>query len=301
MDIIESDGTDSIFMTRPKPARAGLNNQKMCLFGLLSFAKQKGGGAILPSKIIDFSAKKSELVEHSWVDIAEVFDIGKVKSWMQSENLSRPSSPGRIMVPWKQCFDYGCEAIADPDNVEFFGRFLGALRASPPLRDLASNISKYLGNNTAAVQLRVEEDWQHHARKLLEKKPGGTFLLTPYDILIKVANTPELKGYKRWLVFCDQKAMPWTTEEIKDEARDRLGIDLIFKSDLMDKFRFPESSIKNANLDFEIGLLTPAYVGLHQSSFSNMLYRTAKLLLESEPAHYLYSVPGPFAKKRVAM
>lgn len=176
--------------------------------------------------------------------------------------------------------------------------YLRAARGAPALRTLAAQISEHLGDDIGYVQLRVEKDWQAYSQM---KMAGGRkgFVLTPEAIFEKIANAPETARYRRWFAFCDLSGLPWDSEWIKAQARDRFGMELLFKTDLPDSVVLPASALENASLDFEIGFLAETYVGLVNATHSSLLYAARLAITPTEPAtHYLYSGGSDRAVRR---
>ncbi len=260
------------FRTTPRAVRAGLNNQRIALLGLCGIARDQGGAANMPTTLVDFSAQQRD---HGRVSFPEVFDRDALYEWMSGSGIMATNNPEAMDVEWRACFDRGAKLWEAREEEQFVSGFLKGMRGAPALRETAAAIAEHLGPHTGFVQLRVEHDWQEHARRKMEGgRPG--FVLTPGEIFGKIANTSETAQYRRWFAFCDLSALPWTTDEIKEEISSSYGIEVVFKSDLPEQFLLPESSLINASLDFEIALNGHTYVGLG---------------LDTTQAHYLYSTP----------
>ncbi|CAM5350364.1 hypothetical protein [Sphingobium scionense] len=273
------------YSTTPKAVRAGLNNQRIAILGLCAMAIATQGQVRIPHRLVDFSARREGLGR---VDAAEVFDTDALFAWLRRQNLLGGDPDSYHHVNWVDCFSYGAQIWEDPQQEDFVADFLRAMRGAAPLRVLASNLVAALGSDIGYIQLRIEQDWQDYARAKMASGRRG-FLLDPSAIFEKIVATPETASYRRWFAFCDLAALPWNIETIKNDIRRQFGLDLLFKPDIAHLFSLPSASLANASLDFEMALTAPIYVGLRQSTFSNLVHATR--LAETPatyPNHFLY-------------
>lgn len=246
------------------------------------------GQVRIPHRLVDFSARREGLGR---VDAAEVFDMDALFAWIRQQNLLGGDPDSHHHANWVDCFSYGAQIWEDPQQEDFVAGFLRAIRGAVPLRGLASDIVAALGSDIGYIQLRVEQDWQDYARAKMASGRRG-FLLEPSAIFEKIVATAETAQYRRWFAFCDLAALPWDIQVIKADIRREFGLELLFKTDIAQDFPLPSTSLANAALDFEMALAAPIYVGLRQSTFSNLVHATR--LAEApaaNPNHFLYCSP----------
>src|SRR6202020_1893546 len=137
-------------------------------------------------------------------------------------------------------------------------------------------------------------DWRDHFEHALRPAIGaaednGAGVA---EILSKVRNTfPDLK-----LVYAtsDENAMLSSKNEIRAFCRSRFGLELLWKSDLLNPALTAGLTPLDLSLiDFEMAKYSPRFVGLTSSTFSNMLC-VEKFAGGRKPVtgHYVYNHPG---------
>ena len=150
-----------------------------------------------------------------------------------------------------------------------------------------------LGIDTV-LQLRIESDWRDHVENGLrpifgDSEDNGIGFL---QILSKVKNTfPDLRML---YATSDENAMLSSKNEIREACRSRFGIELLWKSDLLEPSLIGQLTPLDLSLiDFEIAKYSRRFVGLTSSTFSNML-GIAKLADTRQPVtgHYIYNRLG---------
>jgi len=249
--------------------QGGLNNQKLALYQALRSAPPR-----------DFAARH---------DI-EILD----------------STPGGATESDWDYFHYGNNDIPraallselGPDS--FACDFFRALVPAPRLSDLAAHLAATTFGQRSirlALQLRVERDWEYHAAVRLPptvtdsaEQNGLSFR----EIIAKVATTLPAEAASIY-VICDEAALPVSKHDIRLAIQREFGIDLVWKSDLLDVAELDGLSLLDRSiLDFEMAVAADVFVGLSRSTFSNMaaLEKYARTRAPVD-RHYLYNLSGP--------
>lgn len=287
--------------------RGGLNNQKMALLGMFLTARRTGvrrvilpeffstdpnrfSGRALPfdsvfdmSRLRDFAAGYGiEIVPDAPVDEEGGWDYFNIASRYLSHNMS-----ARNLGP----DDFACD-------------FLRAMEPRIGQSDLARRIRGQVFSDRGVqvvLQLRVEIDWVRYA---------STSLVPTYSAIeeVELSFASIIRKTREGLpasetgiyITSDEAYLPFGKTVIADVTRKDLGIDLIFKSDLLtsDEQR-ALTRLEMSLLDFEMAVSAPFYVGQSRSTFSNLvgLERFAR---RRSPIsnHYIYNIKGPALGQR---
>ena len=98
---------------------------------------------------------------------------------------------------------------------------------------------------------------------------GEEQLRTPEEIFAKIVATPEFEGRTRFFCCSDEDKLDEPPAQIARRMRDRLGIELLFSSDLGEPL--PASGLMRTAVKFDLCAGLSEYVGLTRSTFSNIL------------------------------
>ncbi|MCE6967096.1 hypothetical protein [Cereibacter sphaeroides] len=281
--------------TTTKRARAGLNNQRLVLIGLFAEAHARGVDVVLPD-LVNINAADTK--SSAFIDFGRVFDLGIVREFLNTHGIDIAEGAGAEQVEWIELFNRGAKAYANPALAGFVDAALAALRPPAPIIAQAEAILAHLGGEVHAVQLRVERDWQIHCDRLMAERPGWDCVRTPEGIFDRIAATPFYGGVRRFLIFCDEAALVAPPERIAADIRASHGFDLTFKSMLPRGTATAELSVEQASIDFEVGLHAKSYVGLSQSTFSNLLCATKAAKGTDTLDHFTYHVAAPVLFRR---
>lgn len=281
----------------------GLNNQKMALIGLLLSAVKDRETTNLP-----YIYNKDLQTEQEYlVRLENVFDLNLIRDFAKRQGLVVQSAcPGGERGGWDY-FGAFHRFVSGPEERSTLSTTLAAIRhlrpriaAHPAFFDLKNFVFNSIGIDTV-VQLRIESDWREHFEKNLRRLTGGTehsgigFL----EILSKVRNTfPDIR-----IVYAtsDENALLSSKHEIRELCRARYGIEVLWKSDLLNPSLIRDLTPLDLSLiDFEIARHAKRFVGLTTSTFANMLGIEA-FAHGRKPVtgHYIYNHPGDLVMERM--
>ena len=280
----------------------GINNQKMALIGLLLSATKDRQTTNLP-----YIYNKDLQTEQEYlVRLENVFDLNVIRAFAKRQGLAVQSAcPSGNRGGWDY-FNAFTRFVHDPAERPALSTTLAAIRhlrpriaAHPAFIDLRDFVFNSIGIDTV-VQLRIESDWREHFERGLRPRIGDAehngigFL----EILSKVRNTfPDIRIL---YATADENALLSSKHEIRELCRSRLGIEVLWKSDLLNPALIRDLTPLDLSLiDFEIARHASRFVGLTTSTFANMLCieafaRTRKPVT----GHFLYNHPGDRVMER---
>jgi hypothetical protein len=263
--------------TVPIMRKAGLNNQRIALFGLCMYARSSNAAVALPQDLVDLNSVSYKL--SGLIDIFDVFDRDSVTRLLETYDMHETTSDQQI-YDWEECFFHGDKPLRKPEADPFILDFLRAFRAAAPIRQIADRLWEKLDKDCVTMQLRVEADWQRHIDKKESAGVTDIFLRRPEQIFKVIRNTPALEDIDKVYINADTNGL---ADEIgiKKMARRDFGFELLFKHDLIAEGDLPISSMMKAALDFEISRRSRRHVGPSSSSFFAVLKLVA--LAEDEP------------------
>ena len=145
------------------------------------------------------------------------------------------------------------------------------------------------------LQLRVELDWVRYASATL--MPSHSAIEESelsFATIIRKTREGLPACQAGIFIACDEAYLPFGRTFIRDVIKDDLGIDLVFKSELLTSDeRRGLSRLDMSLLDFEMAVAAPFYVGQSRSTFSNLvgLERYAR---SGSPvsSHFIYNIKG---------
>lgn len=286
----------------------GITNQKLALFGLFVEAIEAERNTILTPDLLIFDSgfdHKFMVPENSLVRWDEYFDLAGLHNFTSNYGIKfsvGPTTQGKF--GW-HFFRSGLEYIQreisgkkyrfDGLAKEFFANLIPKCRFSPHVCALKE---KLYGDDrvSTVVQLRIEKDWQGHVES--GHHPVAYDCFDAIKVLEKIRNTISVNVL---FVCCDESNLPIDKEIIRKNAADRLGLDLLFKSDCMPiDVSSRLNNLEFSLIDFEIARAAPRFVGISSSSYSCMLAFERRHLLDnaSSKQDYIYDVPGPGIAER---
>lgn len=279
--------------------RSGLNNQKMMLLGLYDQSVSEGWTAVRPRALLDFSPATGNATK-TRIPFADVFDPAPFDAVFTSAapTITQKLDPAG-------CFQTGAQRIA---SESFTGdvsrsetaRFLASFQPSANLEQHIARLRERLPVRFCGVQMRIETDWRAHLRRK-GLTPGRSesieIVLEPSRIFQKIRSQPALDGLEDIVIFCDESVLAVGKDELAVLAA-RHGLRAHFKSDISMSENL-SSSLQNSFVDFNIGLLAQAYVGLSMSTFSNVLCIDAAYRAAGHPQHFIYDAPSDRVEPRL--
>jgi hypothetical protein len=279
----------------------GLNNQKMALVGLmLSGIRDKQ-----PINLPYIYNRDQRTDQEDVVRIEEVFDVERILAFARLHDLTvLTRCPSGARGGWDylgRFHDFIAQAV-DRHALETVLDAIVSLRprivSHPAFLQMRDFVRGSLAIGTV-VQLRIEADWREHSinlhRVIGDAEDNGLGFL---QILAKVRKTfPELR-----LVYAtsDEQSMPAPKDEIRTVCRDRFGIELLWKSDLLPvELVAGLTALDLSMIDYEIAKASPRFVGLTSSTFSNMVC-LEKFAATRRPVkgHYIYNCLGDVVRER---
>lgn len=248
---------------------SGLNNQKMCLAGLIISARQEKKSYVLPRYLCDFRAGGK------WGKIRteDVFDLRGLggKSGF-AQNLSH-----------RYCFNTCKYVLSDPSKESAALEIVNNMKPSQIVVERAESIKRNLPENYTAVQLRIESDWHRHQGNLGERK-GREIVLDAGRIFDKIKACSKI-SCADIVALCNQEDLVQSKSELEDIAR-RKGFRLHWTQGK------GSSPLMSSAIDFEIAVAANCYVGLQDSTFSQMCAVSRSSRSGGKAAHYVYDLAG---------
>lgn len=282
---------------------AGLNNQKLALFGLFLKADREGPRRL---SLPDFALFDQVSSRHVCIPLQRAFKLDPLRDFASRHDIDlvETSPRGTEQVGWK-LFHYATHAIQHaallnelgPDS--FACDFLRALVPEMRESELLSRVvdaALEQRNIRLAVQLRIEKDWLAYSARGLKQNVGRAEDNAPSlnEIFAKVARTLPVRGTSIYVV-CDETALPAPKEDIRRIVKAKFDIDLFWKSDFLTAAELEQASLFELSmLDFEVAVAARSFAGITRSMFSKLVtvekYARARVKVE---AHYAYNALGP--------
>ncbi|HET6305569.1 MAG TPA: hypothetical protein VFG12_00180 [Rhodopila sp.] len=280
----------------------GLNNQKMALIGLiLSGIRDR-----MPINLPYIYNKDLRTEAEHLVRVEDVFDLDAIRDFASRHGVTvHAECPCGERGGWDyfRAFNDFFATAGDRDSLQ---TALGAvlclkprIALHPAFLTLRNFVFNALGIDTV-VQLRIETDWRHHVATRLRPIVGDSEDndIGFQQILAKVRNTfPDVKML---YVTADEQDLPAPRQEIRDAGRSLFGIELLWKTDLLDPAMVNQLTPLDLSLiDFEIARCSRRFVGLSRSTFAGMLaIEQFAATGRSVTGHYIYNRPGDVVVQR---
>jgi hypothetical protein len=273
----------------------GLNNQKMALVGLILSGIKTGQAINLP-----YIYNRDQRTDEEYVTrIEEIFEIEPILDFAGRNGLVvLTDQPSGERGGWEYFSKFPELLLKVPD----LGSLETILDAAASLRPRIVSSSDFIRVEDfvrrslaidTVVQLRIEADWREHSANVLERFVGSeSFYFDFLRIMSKVGKSfPELR---RVYVTADEKSMPAPKHEIRTACMNQLGIDLLWKSDLLPAAVVEDLTPLDLSLiDYEIARRCPRFVGTTRSTFANMLgVEMFAATRKAVRGHYIYDGPG---------
>lgn len=286
---------------------AGLNNQKLALYGLVLSALIKGPKCITLPRICNYDLR---LEDGGTLTFGQVFDAQPFAAFAERHGITIRwdetgfGSGGHFFLaaPELGGSDFP-EGRIGPNHLlcDFYRALVPHSRRSPILTLLARRVFQQLKIKIVA-QFRLEADWVGYCNTALRDSVGEQEDNCPsfHQIVDKIKRT--LPGWEHGIfVVCDEAMMPVPKDEIRAQVLAQQGVKLYWKSDIVPaKTRAELKTVEASILDFEMATLAPMFVGLSRSSFSNLV--TLDVFSRTRQhvrSHYIYNVRGPELGRRL--
>jgi hypothetical protein len=279
----------------------GINNQKMAVVALMLSAIERRMAVSLPYIYIRDQTTEDEYL----TAFGNVFDMQCVHDFARRANLTIDDTlPGGARDGWDYFRAFGTR-LADQVDPVSTGIILDAVASLQP-RIAATSLFQQLKtfvfsslNIETVIQLRIENDWVVHTRELRPTLGDAEdYDIGFLEILAKLRRSFPVLGLV--YVTADERSMPASKDEIRGVARSRFGLDLVWKSDLMDQAQIAALNPLDLSLiDFEIARLAPRFIGSSYSTFTNMLC-LEKFAATRQPVrgHFIYTHPADVVMER---
>ena len=256
---------------------AGLNNQKLALFGLFLLACERRVPVVLP----DFSVLDPGRAVFGRTPLGAVFPEEEIYRFANAWGIEVLAAPPIDTIDGWDCFSAGASRLVadgsrgmtalDDVAAQFFRRMLPRLGHSEAWRKLSAAV---FGDQAIplVVHLRVEKDWARFSAATLAPvlDPSEEYHPTVLQIMRKISNGLG-KDADCAYVVCDEDDLPVSKDEIRATVMADCGIRLVWKSDVLSEAELapPSAVLRRRSLDFEMALRAPVFVGLSRSTFSN--------------------------------
>ena len=279
----------------------GLNNQKLALLGLFLTARQTGLHKIV---LPDFYSQDPNRDTGRIVPFDAVFDAARLRDFAARHAIEIvPAGPVQDPGGWAY-FQHATKYLGHntaarnlaPDD--FCCDFLRAMEPRIGQSDLTKRLRETVFNERGVqvvLQLRVELDWVRYASATLMPSHSAIEESELSFVTIIRKTREGLPACQAGIfITCDEAYLPFGRTFIRDVIKDDLGIDLVFKSELLTSDeRRGLSRLDMSLLDFEMAVAAPFYVGQSRSTFSNLvgLERYAR---SGSPvsSHFIYNIKG---------
>ena len=247
----------------------GLNNQRMCLLGLFSIARERGTSAVLPETAVDYAPRV--VARHRDILLGKLFDLPTLVSAIPPDLLS--GEPPGELISFRDCFAACVRPLESESRDSLAASVMLGTVATRRIADRATELGEWLlARGAVPLQLRIERDWQAYLRHKWGEDSQPVRDADPDTILARLRRTPSLADVRTLWACCDDEDLLQTTGELKEIAR-RHRFELLFKTDLPTEVRQPKRVILRAMMDFTMCRNAPRYIGLQGSTFSRMLAR----------------------------
>lgn len=284
-----------------KTMMSGLNNQRMGLVGLITYAARHKGKIVLPAEAVDFSPGVGRTpTEYGRIPIDEIFDLD-ILCHSSIGDLITNEEPTDVLGLDK-CFAEGAAILTEARTQDTLIHRLAreallSLEPTVSIRNQANEIVDWLPSDTYALQLRIEHDWQEY----LIRKFGSTEIENDQEFLTasaaKIARKIERSGLSPTLWgCCDEADLTVSLDEIRADF-EGYGLNILFKTDLPTDLKYPNRRVLRAFLEFAICRQLGGYIGLSRSSFSQTLWLD-NIWNRKENNHYIYNSPNSFITQR---
>lgn len=277
----------------------GLNNQKMALLGLLDRARQAGAAVVLPQ----LALFNPGLGVHGQAPLDSLFPVEPLYRFASAYGITIHDSAPVDSISSFDCFTHGSKLIAAAGLKglvaldEFTGQFFRVLRphlhASPLLHRL-KQVVFHEKQVSLVVQLRIEKDWAAYTERTLNAilSPQEDYKPGFHEIFDKIA--ASLPDQKNIYVVCDESDLPVGKDEIRHAVKERFGITLTWKSDILSEGDLNTLSLlEQSVIDFEMAVAARGFVGMSRSTFANMACFESFCRQGAVPRHhFIYNLPG---------
>ena len=270
--------------------REGLNNQRIALFGLLTYCMENDRCALIPKFCIDHVPKpfmnSHGFFEYLLFGIKLSYYYSRVKILkpriplnqifvIEHNNCSYRRSRAFQMLSFKDALYFGFSRLKLVCNDQAYKRIFSSISFSPDILQITADIMKHFGKSVNGsfncVSLRLEKDWLQYinSRRFVGDRSEIKFF-TKSNILNQMVLLSELTGISSFYCCADLNDLSISFTNFKIEAA-RYGLSLYTKRDFRLPFLSSLSSLTSASIDYLIALQSVAYLGSTRSTFSNLI------------------------------
>lgn len=294
---------------------AGLNNQKICLLGLLAMGKQRNQPVYLPdfylqdqqsyvSDVRDGAKGGVPQRDERRVRLGEVYRLEALLAFAREQGISVLDGPPIGVHGGWNFFQAGGEAVgkAGPFGNAFtrgfFASLISCMRETSAFADIKGTLSER--GIDVVLQCRIEQDWAMHT-KIHRDEPLQSADEVPglMDILAKMERTLPSEARRGLYLVNDEAGLPVPKDVIRKAVADRFGFPVYWKSDLLPDVLTAYPSLLLSMLDFEIAVSSGIFVGTTVSSFSNLV-TFERFVRTGQPVrdHFIYNAPSLLLERR---
>ena len=296
LDLRTSDTSNHEYIGMEFP-REGLNNQRIALFGLLSYCKENDRCALIPNYCIDH-VPKPFMNSHGFLEYLSFctklfYYYSRVKVLkpriplsqifaIQYNNCSIRRSRVIQRLSFKEALYFGFSRLKFVYNDELYKRIFSSISFTPEIFEITADIMNLVrqrvNGSYNCVSLRLEKDWLQYinSSRFVGNRSEINFF-TKSNILNQMVSLSELTGISSFYCCADLNDLSIPFDLFKIEAA-RYGISLFTKLDFRLSFLSSLSSLTSASIDYLIALHSVAYLGSSRSTFSNLISLDSRLL-----------------------
>lgn len=294
------NGNENIVCGYATHGGGGITNQKMAFIGALLGSFETGKSFVIP-KFTEMDQVKNIYTPY---DFEYLFDIEVFNEFTKRWGIKIYSGDNYLYDNnyedyfWKT-FNVFNEGMFDGKHKERDSFVSDAIRSMVPKITNGSTfniIKSFFGSlqGISISQFRIEKDWQEHSLYLKDTYDTDDDIYLDHNGICKKIKE-KIFDIKNLYVVCDENALTKDKMEIKKDAFNIHGINIIFKSDLISEFDFNSlTPLQLSIIDFEISLLAKTFIGNSHSTFSNMVTLNKFLRDGVQPKmHFIYNKKGP--------
>lgn len=294
----------------------GISNQKLTLIGLLFEASKLDAGKRLVY-LPNIWSRDQGNINSSVHEISDIFWIDQIEAFCRRwgiELTERPRefpSDDRILRGGWTYFGIGTRCVresATPRSsaatsfaADFFRSLVPKVTSSVIFQSVCQEIF-HRRNITVVSQFRIEDDWQKYARTRLAKAitEDEDYCIDADRIVAKIKTSLSEFGN---MIFasCDERYLPAPKTEIANKVKMGTGIDVVWKSDIINSYQFDSLTPLEASLiDFEITKIANTFVGMTRSTFANLAcFERFAMRYQDTRRDYIYNLPGEALGQRL--
>lgn len=274
------------------PFLAGISNQKLAIAGLVVAARREERAITLPP-LVQFAPDMARPPVCRFEDIFDIEAFAGAAGLAISGTSTDARDPTALFH--ETMASIGAAQQAGILAGSEIAKLAGAFHPAPHLREVIDEAASQFRARGGHVvcQMRVEPDWQHYMNMRLAPRIGGEQDLTtdPIEIARKIRETlgPEIGPV---LITCDLVSLPVPPSDLSEAIGAQTGLEVIFKSDLIDKDQLPKDPLGASLVDFELMAAADVMIGTTLSSFFGLAALTQFARNGVVAEAWAYNAPG---------